>query len=125
MTYRFSRLVGETITRCTGKVGDEEMRFDTASGKTFRMWHDQDCCEKVRVEDICGDLGDLIGTPILQAEESSNGDPLGFGDESESFTWTFYRISTAKGQVVIRWLGASNGCYSEAVDFELVEEGDL
>ena len=82
------------------------------------MFHEQDCCESVQVEDVAGDMQDLVGSPIVQAEESSNSDnpPL----RCESFTWTFYRLATAKGQVVLRWLGESNGYYSESVSFEEV-----
>ncbi len=69
------------------------------------------------MEDVCGDIYDLIGSPITQAEECVSTDPLSGHEAYESFTWTFYRIATAKGQVVFRWLGESNGYYSEGVDF--------
>jgi len=80
----------------------------------------------VLVEDICGDLSDLVGSPIVSAEESTseNVNPEGIKPpeypRDDSFTWTFYRIATAKGLVVIRWYGDSNGYYSESVDFDLV-----
>lgn len=113
-------LIGETLIRVTGAIGDDEMVFETASGRQFRMWHDQGCCESVTIEDICGDLSDLIGSPVLRAEESvsrdapSDADPDRYAD---SETWTFYKIDTAKGGVTIRWLGSSNGYYSESVEF--------
>jgi hypothetical protein len=120
----FSTLLGRTLASVTGAVGDEAMDFVTDDGETFRLYHYQDCCERVSVEDIIGDLSDLIGSPIVLAEEStSDADPEGYNPEStyrESFTWTFYRIATAKGHVDIRWLGESNGHYSESVYFERV-----
>ena len=85
------------------------------------MFHDQDCCESVTLEDVCGDLQDLIGSPILEAEEvvSANVNPEGVKvpEYQESFTWTFYKIATAKGRVTLRWYGDSNGYYSESVYF--------
>jgi hypothetical protein len=114
-----SALVGETLARIEGGKGEAELLLWTAGGTGFAMFHDQDCCESVSIEDIAGDLSDLIGTPILEAYESTSADRPGDVPEPEyppeSQTWTFYRLVTIKGTVVIRWLGESNGYYSEGV----------
>lgn len=69
---------------------------------------------------IHGDIGDLVGVPLLRAEESTNRDdpPASEYGPPDSWTWTFYRFTTIKGSVQIRWLGTSNGYYSEGVDLE-------
>ena len=116
-----SALVGKTLTGIERR-GDDELIFTTSEGERFSMQHLQGCCECVTIEDINGDLDDLIGSPIVTAEESTNSesDPDGYTGgrhAADSFTWTFYRIATAKGWVIIRWLGESNGYYGEEVDF--------
>jgi hypothetical protein len=118
------RLKGLTLTEINGaQVGSEQITFTVEGGKSFWMYHSQDCCESVNVEDIAGDIADLIGSPILEAEEVTNSDePEGGWDahggyRPESFTWTFYKLGTIKGHVTLRWLGSSNGYYSESVYF--------
>lgn len=122
ITRKFSVLVGKTLSSVR-RDGDA-IYFETADGETYKQYHCQDCCESVAIEDICGDLEDLVGAPILQAEEStSDTRPSDLPKEEyepDSQTWTFYRLATIKGSVVIRWYGSSNGYYSESVDFELV-----
>jgi hypothetical protein len=114
-------LVGKTLTEIQ-KVEDDEIYFVTSDEETYRMWHYQDCCEDVTIEDIIGDLDDLIGSPITLAEEvTSNENPLN-EEWDESFTWTFYKFATNKGYVTIRWYGTSNGYYSESVDFAKIKE---
>ncbi len=106
-------LLGETLTHAfsTKSYGRDEIIFRSKKYE-FKMFHQQDCCEDVCVEDINGDLSDLIGSPITISMERTNHDNS--GDESQ--TWTFYDIATIKGWVTIRWHGSSNGYYSESVD---------
>lgn len=116
----FSRLLGKTlvsIERVTPDKDQDELIFTTNEGEIYKLFHNQDCCESVAIEDIEGDLNDLIGSPILQAEEIISGDLNGLTYTPDSFAWTFYKLATIKGYVTIRWLGESNGCYSENVDF--------
>jgi hypothetical protein len=110
----FSKLLGKRLTKV--EVQDDYVRFMTIVGDTYILVHDQDCCESVYVEDVTGHIDDLIGEPILMAEESNSDDPPNsVGDYS--YTWTFYRLATTKGYVTIRWYGTSNGYYSESVSF--------
>jgi hypothetical protein len=108
---------GMTFVSVTGSVGKDEMVFETAEGKRFMFAHSQDCCERVDINDIVGDLQDLVGEPLLLAEEVQGETPADFNEmDHESVTWTFYKFATRKGYVDIRWLGESNGYYSERVD---------
>ena len=86
------------------------------------MYHYPECCEQVSVEDVVGDIGDLVGSPILMCEESTNSTLPPLDGRDKSYTWTFYKIATIKGWVDIRWYGESNGYYSESVSFEKVED---
>lgn len=104
------------------EASDYEIYFITTCGRKFIMFHDQDCCEHVYVESIVGDLKDLVGTPLLVAEEVESPDSQGFDDYGDSYTWTFYKLATIKGYVDIRWYGSSNGYYSESVDFKEIKK---
>jgi hypothetical protein len=116
---KFEELVGKTITKITGQQYSDELVFHLSDGTRHMLYHWQNCCESVSLNDVNGNFEDLIGTEILMASEESNSYPLTPLLESDkSYTWTFYRLSTIKGTVVLRWLGVSNGHYSESVDFE-------
>ena len=117
-------LLGKTISNIEIAADKSEILFTTSEGEQYKMFHYQDCCEGVTVEDVIGDISDLIGVPILMADEIiSEENPEGIVKEyQESFTWTFYKLATIKGYVTIRWYGESNGYYSEGVSFEKVNE---
>lgn len=115
-------LVGKTLISCVLGKQKDVVEFETTSGSVYELYHEPDCCESVFVEDICGDLQDLVGSPILQAEEVSNKDNESLPNYNDySYTWTFYKLATVKGSVTIRWYGTSNGYYSESVYFRRVK----
>lgn len=118
-TTIIEQLIGKTFTSVTGQAGGEEMMFK-GSEVDYRFYHYQDCCESVEIIDIIGDLSDLENSPILQAEEVTK--EADSKIVSDSGTWTFYKFATIKGYVTVRWLGESNGYYSESVDFEEIKE---
>ena len=117
----FDDLTGKTLVSVTVNEAEDEIRFVTDEGRTYLMYHEQDCCESVQVESIVGDLQCLIGSPILMAEEATSGERQPGQVEPDSFTWTFYKLATIKGYVDIRWIGESNGYYSEDVSFALLQ----
>lgn len=118
----FDELKGKVLKEIKGlEVGNETVRFITEEGEVYRMYHYQECCESVSIEDVCGDVEDIIGSEILMAEEINNLDLEKLDEWDESCTWTFYKLATINGYVTIRWYGTSNGYYSESVDFEKIE----
>lgn len=112
-----AEMLGQTFTSVQMSHDREEVVFANDTVK-YTLYHEQDCCESVSVEEIAGDLSDLENWPLLVSYESSNidddFDPAITSGE-ESFTWTFYNFATYKGYVTVRFLGTSNGYYSESV----------
>lgn len=113
-TVKFEELIGKTLVEIVGaEKGSKEIYFRCSDGSEYKLWHEKDCCEYVRVEDICGNPLRLLNFPILKAEESiSKG-----RNKDGTYQYTFYLLATVKGYLNIRWLGESNGYYSESVDF--------
>ena len=113
----FSELLGKTITKIDYlEEGSDFVIIECLTGERYKMYHDYGCCETVDINEIVGDVEDLLNNPILIAEErTSDENPLPNIDYSH--TWTFYELATIKGSVTIRWYGTSNGYYSESVDF--------
>lgn len=101
-----------------------EVTWHFTDGSKLVMYHRQDCCESVWIESIVGDFNDLIGVPLLKAEEVTNRGELSDAAREDAghwqgyVTWTFYKFASIKGYVDMRWCGSSNGYYSEEVDLE-------
>lgn len=126
----FSDLVGKTFVKIDKVLNVfkeiEELHFYSDNGDIYKLYHSQDCCESVYLNDVVGNLDDLLNSTILMAYEASNHDEVTearqLGDEDfYSETWTFYHLATLKGYVSLRWIGSSSGYYSESVDLIKVE----
>lgn len=107
-------MVGSTFASV--RSSDDEVYFVREDGSGYRLHHEQDCCERVYLEDIIGDLSDLENSPIVEAYETSDDSEAPEGQGSERYEWTFYRIRTIQGTVTLRFYGESD-YYSTSVTF--------
>ncbi len=98
---KFSDLIGKTLVKVANH-GNRRIIFICSDGTSYAQSPHKNCRESVTVKDVIGDLGDLIGSPILKAEKATS----------------TYNIETKKGHVTIRWSGESNGYYSASVAFD-------
>ena len=106
-----SKLEGKTIVGIDRlEEGSDSITFRLADGARLEMYHEQDCCESVWLEDIDGNAGGYVISAYESSEDASDSELV-----YDSGTWTFYRIVSEQGILVLRWLGTSNGYYGEGV----------
>lgn len=99
--------------------------FKMADNTTYVLYHYYECSELVELVEIIGNSDDLIGYPLLMCECEENRVENPDSCTGSYFkTWTFYKFATVKGYVTLRWVGESNGYYSEEVDFIEATSGD-
>ena len=104
---------------------DHEIRIEIEGGRVFRFYHNQDCCESVRIaapKDSDGSLLSLIGKEIREVTQEEDRDD-GTDTDYDSWTKTTITFRTDSETVISRWIGESNGFYSEDVDLEEVFRG--
>lgn len=104
-------LVLTKIIKADEKYADMVI-FNTVD-RQFVLRHDRNCCEVVAIEDVTGDLDDLIREPILLAEEVS--------EKGTYNNWTFYKLATIKGAVTIRWNQEFANYSTEVTLFEIID----
>jgi len=63
----FDDLLGRILYKVTAE--NKELRLYLTETPSFKFYHEQDCCESVSIEEIIGDLDDLVGVPMLEARE--------------------------------------------------------
>ncbi len=108
----FSELVGKTIYKIDIGETKSDITFYTKENKMYKLYHIQECCETVVIEDINGDLNDLLNTEILKASINKN-------KKDSYIKYAFYNIATIKGYVTLRWY-KEKGNYSDMVTFSEV-----
>lgn len=106
-------IIGKTPVKI--ECSDDEISMQFSDGTSCEWMHYQRCCETVYVDDVNGDWANLIGSPLLVAEERDSSDAPYKGGECEE--WTFYTFRGIGGSVDVKWYGDSNGYYSTAVSF--------
>ena len=116
-SINFEQLTGMTITAVVYKEISESLLIHLNT-HVLEMIHHQDCCETVYLADVVGSFEDLIGYPLLEVSESIVNNEIG-----ESSTASYYNFRTVKASVQLRWVGESNGYYSETVDCYLYPTG--
>ena len=109
--FDIHELEGKVLKEIDFKTNNlnDEITFKTNDDRVFKLYHSQECCESVVINNIKGELDDLLGSPILKVEKWIN--------KRDNETWTLYKLETETSIVEITWLGESNGYYSESVDF--------
>jgi hypothetical protein len=108
-----NKMVGAIVLKIDGLENESDLVNIHTDIGLFQFQHDQDCCEHVRMIDF--EYDDMVGLVITTAEEPE-------GKQDGGGSWTFYKIEAAKdgkaGSLWMRWLGESNGFYSESVDIK-------
>lgn len=118
----FSVLKGKVIVEISGMEKDsEEILIKCSDGTVYKMYHEQDYSENVWLEDVSGEVSNLLNTPILGADLTTDTQEVA---DWSSRTYSYYHLKTLKGYVDLRWLGESNGYYSEEVDFVEIQQSN-
>ena len=121
--YDIDEMLGKTIVKIiiNDKNGKEfgksstSIKMETSDGTVY-SFHGEDEGSQIYIESVVGDLEDLIGNPLLQAEMVTNKENSSRIRGEGGYTWTFYKFATVKGYVTIRWLGDDwSGYYGEEV----------
>lgn len=118
----FEPLFNKTIVKIEGAEEEsEEIFFIMSNGDVLRMYHEVTLWEDVRIEDIGGDINNIIGVPIKESIVIIEEGDLDYGC---TYTRTWFQFLTDKGYVAIRWKSLSDGCCSESVDYDLIKKGE-
>ena len=107
MKFDIPNLIGSVVDDI--QQNTETLTIKLQDGRTYLFGHEQECCEKVYLADMNGDINDLIGQTITIAHFSES------PDKKSTTAWTFVHLSSPKGSLVIRWNADTDTQYSTDV----------
>jgi len=122
MTNDFFTLKGQIVRKIQALNG-HSLHILTDKYK-YNLYHEQDCCEFVRLAKIIGDIDNILNEEIIFAEEDGGAkDPDWATDYNydDSHTWTKFVLATKNANVEFWFLGESNGYYSESISIKVEE----
>jgi hypothetical protein len=122
MTNDFFTLKGQTIRKIIA-LNTGSVKIFTDKYK-YHLYHEQDCCEYVRLVKIIGDIDNILNEEIIFAEEDGGAnDPDWHTDYNydDSHTWTKYVLKTKNNSLEFWFLGESNGYYGESISIKVEE----
>jgi hypothetical protein len=117
---KFDVLVGEVLDAVDIDREKDQILLTTRSGRQFLIYHEQKCCETVEISGQDGSFDKLIGKPIVEARDNAV-DTSEEAADSQTTTTLVFRVDDHT--VISRWVGDSNGYYSESVDIEELING--
>lgn len=118
--FNIELLKGKTITSIDIDRENDEVILTIENGNKYKLYHDQNCCESVVINKICGDISKVINSPLINVKyKVLDNDPKWYKtDYDDSHTWTSFLFETENGGLEIIWLGESNGYYGEGVSVD-------
>lgn len=117
----FFELKRQTVKEITGLEKNSHEVFIRTNDGTYKLYHEQDCCEHVVINKVIGNVSDLVGEVIFAEEDAGAKAPDWYkGSYYDSHTWTKYVLKTASASLEFWFLGESNGYYSESVSIEKI-----
>jgi hypothetical protein len=118
----FFELKGQIVKEIIGLEKNSPEVHIVTNQTTYKLYHEQDCCESVFVENVIGDEKDILNEEIIFAEEDTGAnDPDWYGDNyNDCHTWTKYVLKTKNASLEFWFLGESNGYYNENVSIEKI-----
>jgi hypothetical protein len=111
-----TELQGEVLTHIDVDESKGKVLLTTQKGRQILLHHIQDCCEHVYIENIEGEWLKLLGKPLQVA--SGKEEDCSPESREGSGTRTTFKFKVDNETVVCKWVGESNGYYSESVNIE-------